>query len=53
MEDRKREDPKDGVVCDWCKVIEALGTFFVPGQGILNLCGNCKMMLMAVLIDDM
>ncbi len=53
MGNRTGKDPGDGICCDWCKIAEALGTFFVPGKGILNLCGRCRLLLMAVLIDEM
>lgn len=51
MEDATEEDPGEEVVCDWCGSTEAVGTFFVPGKGVLNLCENCRMILLAVLID--
>ncbi len=53
--DMGREQEDDGqetVLCDWCGQGHAQeGAFFVPGQGILNLCGSCRMLLMAVLLD--
>jgi len=31
---------------------EALGVFFVPGRGVLNLCAHCRTFLVAILIDE-
>ena len=52
MEDRTGDDPR-GIVCDLCGSTEALGAFFVPGKGVLNLCGRCRIMPLAILIDVM
>ena len=46
-EDREQED-----LCDWCGRRGAQGTFFVPGRGIFNLCGDCRVFLVAVLLDS-
>lgn len=51
MENEKRDDSEDSVVCDWCREAAASGAYFVPGKGVLNLCGHCRMLLKAVLVD--
>lgn len=52
MEHNEQEErEEEEVLCDWCGQGQALGVFFVPGKGIFNLCEDCRMLLMAVLID--
>jgi len=51
VETEKKESSEDIVVCDWCREAAASGAYFVPGKGVLNLCGRCRMVLKAVLVD--
>ncbi len=51
MEREQKGDVEEDLLCDWCGKEEPLGTFFVPGRGVLNLCGHCRVLLMAILID--
>lgn len=51
MESTRGDDRIDEAICDWCRVKESRGVFFVPGKGIFNLCEDCRSFLMAVLID--
>jgi len=51
MESGQKGDGQETVLCDWCGQEQAQGALFVPGKGILDLCGNCRMLLMAVLLD--
>ena len=41
----------EDLLCDQCGKEEPRGTFFVPGMGVLNLCGHCRVLLMAILMD--
>jgi hypothetical protein len=51
VKDRKSENPDEIIVCDRCGNAVALGAYFVPGKGVLNLCGHCRIVLKAVLVD--
>lgn len=50
--DELTEDREQEELCDWCGRNCSQGTFFVPGRGIFNLCGDCRVFLVAVLLDS-
>ena len=50
--DELTEDREQEGLCDWCGRRSAQETFFVPSRGVFNLCSDCRMFLVAVLLDS-